>query len=127
MADLLKAVTGETRQLITAFAVIAIALILAYHDENLLTTARTAASLYWLFVLPGYAITLYWQEKLDFTQRIAIGTVAAMAMTGIFSYYLGLLGLKIQHQTILLPLALIAASFALSRKSPAREARPRQL
>ena len=122
-----KAFFGELKNellllLIGLAALIAIIKI-AYYQDNFITVLRTAASLFWLFTLPGYAIMLYWKQKIDFTQRIMIGTVAAMALAGLFSYYLGLVGLKLQNQIFLLPLAIIVISCAaalLSRegKSP---------
>ena len=98
--------------------VIAVAIILkiAYYRESLFVVVRTAVALFWLFVLPGYAITLYWIEKLSFMERIAAGTVAAMALNGIASYYLGIIGLKLHNQTLILPAAVILISFAVAVK-----------
>ena len=90
----------------------------AFYNESILVVLRMVISLFWLFILPGYFATLYWHKKLDFTERIIAGTLLSAAMMGIFSYYLGLLGLNIKFHTILLPLVLILFGFfAFSRSS----------
>jgi|SRR3989344_842843 len=108
---------NELLLLLAVLGLIVIAIKIAYYKESLMVVLRTAATLFWLFILPGYAITVYWRQKLDFLERIVIGTVAALAVTGIISYYLGLLGLKIQNQTVLLPLGIIAVSSLAALKS----------
>ena len=88
--------------------------------------AITAAALYWLFVIPGYAMMLHWRNRLGLAERMAMGTVAAIALTGIASYYIGLAGLKLQNQTLILPLAIIAASFLAYLKFSARKTQQQQ-
>lgn len=83
----------------------------AFFKENLTVLFRTVISLFWLFVLPGYVIMLYWKEQLEFFERFIIGVALSAAIIGIFSYYLGLIGLNIKYHTILLPLAMIILGF----------------
>lgn len=111
MADK-EALTKELKWLAAGFAVLVVVLKIAYYRENILTVAKTAAAIYWLLVIPGYAMMLSWKHQLGFLERTFLGTVAAIAITGIASYYLGLAGLKLQSQTIALPLTIISASFA---------------
>ncbi|MBI3037320.1 hypothetical protein HYY73_06265 [Candidatus Woesearchaeota archaeon] len=115
--DFLRALRKEAKYLAAAFVIAAIVLKIAFHREDLLGITKAAASVMWLFVLPGYAIMLHWRENLEVIERLFAGTVAAMAINGIASYYLGLAGLKIQNQTILLPAAIIAASLAWQKFS----------
>ena len=107
---------SELKIMAAAFAAVAIIMKISYGSENIFVVAKTTASLFWLFVIPGHAMTLYWKDHLGMIERLAFGTIAAMSITGIFSYYLGLAGLKIQNQTIILPAALIAASLLISLK-----------
>ena len=79
-----------------------------YFKEDLFVTLRIVLSLFWLFLLPGYSIMLYWKEKLDFTERLVAGVALSAAIIGILSYYIGLLGLSMKHHAVLLPLALIS-------------------
>ena len=80
---------------------------IAFFKENLIVLFRTVLSLFWLFVLPGYFIMLYWEEKLEFVERFVIGIALTTGMIGIFSYYIGLLGLNIKYHTVLLPISII--------------------
>ena len=103
---------NELILLLLALATMIVIFKIAYYKENFIVVARASASLFWLFILPGYSIMLYWKQKLGFTERIVIGTAAAMAVAGLASYYLGLAGLKLQNQTFLLPFAIIVISCA---------------
>ena len=87
-----------------------------FYKENFIVLVRYVLSLFWLFVLPGYAIMLYWMEKLDFLERIVVGIAASAAVTGILSYYIGLLGLDIKYHAVLLPLTLIIAGIIITIK-----------
>lgn len=106
----------EAAWLAAAFAAFLLILYIAYGNESIATVARTAAAIYWLFVIPGYAIMLHWRTHLGFIERLAVGTAGAMAVAGVTSYYLGLIGLKLQNQTLILPAAVVIISFALAAK-----------
>ena len=92
---------------------------LIYYKDSFLTSLRVVASLFWMFVLPGYFVMLYWKEQLGFTERFAIGIAISAALVGIFSYYLGLMGLNIKYHYILLPVALVMIGifFNFSKKN----------
>lgn len=118
----LNEIRKELKLLVAVFAAVAVAMKVAYSNEGIMEVLRTSASLFWLFVLPGYFMTLYWKDKLGFIERTVMGSTAAMAVVGITSYYLGIAGLKLQSQTVLLPAAIIAVSFAAcARKSRQRQ------
>ena len=89
------------------FLLVLIIFKIAFYKENLVVLFRNVLSLFWLFVLPGYFIMLHWKEKIGFLERFIIGIALSAAIIGIFSYYLGLIGLNIKYHTILLPLVLI--------------------
>lgn len=93
---------------------------IAFYNEGLSALLRNVLSLFWLFVLPGYFAMLYWHEDLEFIERFVLGIMLSAGITGIFSYYLGLMGLNIKHHTVLLPVTLIFAGliFALTKKHP---------
>ena len=78
---------------------------IVFYNESLLVIGRTVLGFFWLFVLPGYAMMLFWQEKLDFLERLVLGTTAAVALISLASYYLTLGGLLDIHlQWIVLPM-----------------------
>lgn len=80
---------------------------IVFFKENLILLFRTVSSLFWLFALPGYCAMLYWNEKLELTERMIVGIGLSAAVTGISSYYIGLTGLNIKFHIVLLPLAII--------------------
>ncbi len=121
-----KKLYGEVKTLAIAFAAAFAIMKIAYSGESVTVVARTTLSLFWLFVIPGYAMTLYWKEHFGIIERLVAGTVAAMAVTGILSYYMGLMGLKIQNQTIILPAAVILISLTACLKPWAGKSRQGQ-
>lgn len=116
MHNELKALRKELPYLAAIFLALALVLKIAYYREGFVEVAKTAFSVYWLFVLPGYAMTFYWRASMHFLERVVVGTIAAMGLIGIISYYLGLMGLKIGGQVFILPLLVAAASFAACLK-----------
>ena len=122
----LSKIKQEAAWLAAAFAVLFIIIYIAYRDESIIVVARTAAAIYWLFIIPGYAVMFHWGAHLGFIERIVAGTVAAMVVVGVASYYLGLMGLKLQNQTLILPAAVIVISFALAARFSARKSQQQQ-
>ncbi|MBI2549611.1 hypothetical protein HYV83_00330 [Candidatus Woesearchaeota archaeon] len=108
---------GELKLLAITFFVAAAALKIAYNKESIIEVAKVTAALFWLFVIPGYSLMLHWKDSLGFLERAVAGSIAAMAITGLASYYLGLIGLKLQNQTIILPATIIAISAAIYFRS----------
>ena len=87
---------------------------IAFYKESFFVLLRNVLALFWLFVLPGYFIMLYWKEKLEFIERFIIGIGLSAAIIGISSYYIGLIGLNIKFHTIVLPLILILVGIIMS-------------
>lgn len=85
-----------------------------FYRGDFISAARSVLALFWLFALPGYFLTLYWHEKLDFAERFVIGIAVSLAVVGIASYYLGIAGLNIKYHTIILPLILILIGAVVS-------------
>jgi len=103
---------SELKKVGIAFIAIAIVFQIVFFRESVLVNLRVVGAFFWSFVLPGYAVMLYWKDELDFLQRIIIGAAVGIAVVGILSYYVSLLGLHVMYHTILLP-ALITGGFFL--------------
>ena len=103
----LSVVKRELKYIGMIFVLSLIIFKIAFYKENLVVLFRSVLSIFWIFVLPGYFILLYWKEKLSFIERFIIGIVLSAAIIGVFSYYLGLIGLNIKYHVIVLPLILI--------------------
>ena len=87
---------------------------IAFYRENLIILLRNVLALFWLFVLPGYFMMLYWNERLEFLERFIVGIALSAAIIGILSYYIGLMGLNIKYHIFVLPLALILIGIAIN-------------
>ena len=96
-----------------------------FFKESFLTVLRTAFSIFWLWILPGYAIMLYWQN-LSFLERAVAGTAVGMAVSGIGGYYLGLIGLNLKFHAALLPILIIGITLAFLWKQPASESEEKE-
>ncbi len=84
---------------------------IVFYNESLLVVGRTVLGFFWLFVLPGYVLMLFWREKLDFLERLVLGTTAAVALISLASYYLTLAGLMgIHGQWVFLPMVIEAVT-----------------
>ena len=82
---------------------------IAFYREDALTTIRMASSVVWLFLLPGYAIMLWWAEEIAFLERLIMGSLLSAGIMGAASYYAGLLGLHVQLHALVLPPVFIVA------------------
>jgi hypothetical protein len=85
------------------------ALKIAFFREDAIIVFRTAFALFWLFVLPGFSVLLYWKEHLSFLQRLIISIPLSAALIGIASYYLALVGFNVNYHAYILPPVMIAA------------------
>lgn len=116
----LKREVFDRKELVNVGVFFILALILfkiVFFKENLAVLFRFVLSLFWMFVLPGYFIMLYWKDKLDFIERLVIGVALSVAITGALSYYIGLMGMDIKyHFALIPPLSIIAGLYFSSRK-----------
>lgn len=112
--EVFETVKKELMLIGLSFLLLLVIFKLVFFKENLLVLFRNVLSLFWLFVLPGYFVMLYWKEKLNFLERFVIGIALAAGIIGIFSYYLGLIGLNVKYHTVLLPLTIIIAGLIIA-------------
>lgn len=104
----------EGTYLLAIFLLILAAFKIAFYNDSFVVVSRSALAIFFMFVLPGYFGMLFWHEKLDFTQRIIVGTALAAGLIGTISYYLGLAGLNIKYHTILLPALIVILGYLLA-------------
>ena len=95
------------------FIIFVIVFKIVFYKESFIVILRMVFSLFWLFALPGFALMYYWHDKLDFLERFLIGTALGLAIDGILSYHLGLLGLNIKYHGVLLPILLLIVAFVI--------------
>ena len=105
--EVFELIKKELQYIGILFLLVLIIFKIAFFKEDAVVLLRNVLSLFWLFALPGCLIMLYWEEQLGFVERFIIGVAMSAAIIGIFSYYLGLIGLDIKYHSVALPLILI--------------------
>ena len=97
----------EINYILMLFALFLVVFKIIFFKENFIFVLKSVFAIFWLFLIPGYFVMLYWENKLNLIERIVLGVALSAALIGIFSYYLGIIGINIQIHTIILPLVLI--------------------
>lgn len=113
MKQAFKELKGEIVILALLYISISVIFKLIYFREGLITTVRTTLAIFWLFAIPGYALTLNWKKHLGLAERLVVGSALAAGLTGIASYYAGLIGINMGIHWLLAPLFLIALGLGL--------------
>ncbi|MCH7902887.1 hypothetical protein IIC68_03980 [archaeon] len=112
-----KLLKNEIGRLAIVLALLIIIFKIVFYKQDIFSTTRTAIALFWMLILPGYALLYYWKDKLEFMERIVIGAAVGAAVTAILGYYLGLVGLHLKFQTIVLPVLMLLVAFAVIKKT----------
>ena len=113
MNKTMKEVLHEIKLLLLLFFVFVIILKIAFYNESLLLVFRLVFSVFWLFVLPGFFVMLYWQDKLEFIVRFFTGVGMSTALLGISAYYLNLFKVHFNLYAFIVPTLIIMISFIL--------------
>ena len=92
-----------------------------FYRQDFVSTTQTTIALFWMFVLPGYALTHYWRQRMDFGERVVIGIAMAAGITAVASYYLGLTGFPMKLHGIVLPIAMLLFSAAIFLNGKGRQ------
>lgn len=92
----------ELKWLALGYIALSIIFYIAFKNSSTGQILRTAAALYWMFVLPGYALSLC--SKQGFVERFIIGVSVQAGVIGLASYYAGLLGWHVASHGIVLPI-----------------------
>ena len=116
MENRLKQIKNELIYLIISFIVMIIIFKIAFINEGIAIILRTVSSLYFMFIVPGFALLYYWNDKLSFIERFVLSLAVSGAIIGIVSYYLGLAGLHIKYTIIHLPALIIIIAVLINWK-----------
>ena len=108
---------GELRKyvfdLLGALLALFIFLKITYYKESLAVVGKVSATMWYTFILPGYAILFAAGKELSWTERLVLGGGAGIGLISILSYYAGLLGLHIKYHAIVLPTSIILIAFII--------------
>jgi hypothetical protein len=105
----------ELKWLAIGYIALSILVFIAFQQSSIAEILRITASIYWMFVLPGYALALC--SKQGFVERFIIGLTVQTAAFGLASYYAGLLGWHVAMHGLVLPILSIIIGIILWWKS----------
>lgn len=91
----------------TAFVASILVLKIVFYKEAFANLFLVVFGFFWLFVVPGYALTLCMVEKFSLGIRIILGSALTLALLGTISYYLGIAGLNLKFHPYFLPIVII--------------------
>ena|SRR3989338_5338627 len=94
---------------------------IVFYNESFLVTTRIAALVWWMFVLPGWALLWHWHEKFDFLERVVIGAVIGIGVFGVVGYNLSILGLDLKYHAVIIPLGALVISGWVNWRSAIRK------
>ena len=103
----IKLIYVESRKLLFLFLIMFFGFFIIFYKESIFVTFKFTASLFWLFVIPGFYLMLFYSERLNFLERVVIGIVLSAALFGIASYYLNIIELHIKYYSWIIPPAII--------------------
>jgi uncharacterized membrane protein len=106
----------ETQYLIGLFIAIIIFSKIIFYKESAGTILQLILSLFYLLILPAFAWLYYWHKELSFMHRFIISFAASLAIVGIESYYLGLLGLDLKTYAYFVPALMIISGYLFNLK-----------
>ena len=102
---------------IAAYFILIILLKAAFYQEPLLSVIRIVASLYWLFLLPGMALSYFFFRDVTAVERIIISFIMGAACVGLILYFSGLLGVNLKYMSWLGPILVIGiAGYLIFRR-----------
>jgi len=108
-------VKQEVQYLLAGYVALSIVFFVAFRQSPLMDVLRTTASIYWMFVLPGYALALC--SRQGFVDRVLIGTSVQVGVFGLASYYLSLMGWSLATHGLVLPVFSIIVGIVLWKRA----------
>lgn len=117
---LIQQVKKESIKIGILFLVFLIVFKIFFTKSSFILVFRTVFSIFWLSLIPGFYLMYCWYDKIDFIERLIIGTILGFAISGVFGYNLGFLGIKVNIQVFLVPIVCLAiAGLIIHKKNPA--------
>ena len=117
MNDLRKVLSEDWKPMLLVFALVLACLIFLYRKANILTVFLLVLNLFWISLVPGYALIALFADLKKTEERIILSFILGFAVTGILMYYANwLLNVSIARLTVFLPPAIVLAA-VIARKA----------
>lgn len=119
--NLAEKLKKELLYLLIVLVIFTLAMKIGFYREGFFSTIRISLGIFWIFV-SGFFILYHWHEKLEFIERLLISIPLTLAIIGMSSYYLGIIGVHIKYHNIILPALLLIAGgviiYLKAKKAP---------
>lgn len=86
------------------------------YRESFAVLFLTLLRFFYVTIIPGLVVSFCLRDRLSFVFRLVLGSVFALAFTGIASYYLGIFGVHVKYHVYIIPPFLMLLGLLLSRK-----------
>ncbi len=113
----------EAKYLGILFVLLVVIFKIVFFKEGIFNIIKLFLGIFWVFIIPGFVLMYYWAEKLNFLERLLIGTAVSAAVISIASYYIGLVfGLHVKYHGFLLPIIFLIIDYFILRKKKTQTA-----
>jgi hypothetical protein len=103
----------ELRNLILAFVIFIVIIKIVFYKESLFVLLKLSSSLFYLYVLPLFFLTLLFFKDREFVERLIIAIPFNIAIVNILSYLLATARINFNSHHLFLPPLLFVISIVL--------------
>ena len=112
----------EVKYLAAIFVVMLIFFKLHYSKENLIVLLKLALAHFYLFIIPGYCLMLYYFDELEFFERFFIGLGLGYGVQPLLLYVINVMAeINILRYNKIVSVAMIALGLSIFYMAKARK------
>jgi len=113
----MKEIKSELKKIGIIFIIAYIFFQIHYYKESPLVVLRLLLAHFYLFIIPGYCLMLYYFKKIEFIYRFFIGVGLGYALQSLLAFFITLIfNLNLKTYYLVTPIILIIIGIYLARK-----------
>ena len=110
-------IIGDCKKLLIIAVIVLIFFKVHYYKESIIMLLNLLVSHFYLFILPGYALMLYYIDKLEFSERFVIGLGIGYGVQPLLLYLINtVIEVNILKYNIFVSGAMIIIGILLAKK-----------
>ncbi len=114
MQKLNEIIKSEAKNILIFLVLFFIFWKIIYYKESVFVILKLTLAHFYLFIMPGYLLMLYFYEKLNFVYRLILGICLGYAIQNFLVYYINILfDIKFQLFYKYTPIIIIVLSFVI--------------
>ncbi len=110
-----KKAKQDSAKLAILFILVSVILKIVLYKESVLTILAVTAKLFYTMIIPGMVI--FYRLDKNFMFKLILGFVFVLALTGITSYYLGIIGVHVKYHSYIIPPAIMLIGILIFLKN----------